>query len=430
LKKREGVGGYSELRSRAEEAVKKRKTHLGIPATEAETKKLLHELQVHQIELEMQNDELKKAKEEIESEYQRYADLYDFAPIGYVTLGISGDIEAINLTGARLLGMERYRLLKNRFALFLADDYLAVFNSFLDKVFERKGKEHCQVVLKNQNLFLYIEGTALHGGQNCRIILVDITDRVKAEEEIKRLNEELERKVAQLLAANEELEAFNYSVSHDLRAPLRHISSFVTLLEKKLKGQPDKDSNHYLEAISSASANMNKLIDDLLNLSHIGRKQLQKRKVRLNDLVREVVSDIQEQSTGREIIWEIDDLPVVYGDRSLLKLALHNLTSNAVKYSRPQHRAEIRVGCKHEESEVVCSVKDNGVGFDMKYADKLFGVFQRLHTSEQFEGTGIGLANVRRIIDRHGGRTWADSIAGKGATFYFTLPIEMCVGSE
>ena len=167
---------------------------------------------------------------------------------------------------------------------------------------------------------------------------------------------------------------------------------------------------------------MGMLIDDLLAFSHIGRKELQTRKVSLNSLLKEVVSEIQDELRERQVSWKIDELPDVLGDRSLLRLVLVNLVSNAVKFTSSRSQAEIKIGCKDEDDRFTCSVSDNGVGFDMKYADKLFGVFQRLHPQEEFEGTGIGLANVQRIISRHGGKVWAEGVVGQGATFYFTLP--------
>ena len=243
----------------------------------------------------------------------------------------------------------------------------------------------------------------------------DITDRKLVEEKLKEASEHLE-------AANEELEAFSYSVSHDLRAPLRHMSGFVDLLQKKLGDQLDETTHKYTIAIATASKKMGMLIDDLLAFSKIGRIEMKRRKISLNPLVRGVVREIKAEAKGRDIVWEIDELPDVYGDRSLLRLALVNLMSNAVKYSSTRSRAEIKIACKDEGSEMICLVKDNGVGFDMQYMDRLFDVFQRLHTQDEFEGTGIGLANVKRIISRHGGRVWAEGAVGQGATFYFTLP--------
>jgi light-regulated signal transduction histidine kinase (bacteriophytochrome) len=232
----------------------------------------------------------------------------------------------------------------------------------------------------------------------------------------------LERNNAQLAEANKDLEAFSDSVSHDLRAPLRHMSGFVEMLKTRLKDNPDEKAHSYADSISGASKKMGMLIDDLLAFSHIGRKEMQKKKLNLNVLVSGAVREIQDELKDRKIRWDIAELPDVLGDKSLLRLVIVNLVSNAVKFTSTRPLAEIRIGCKDEVDKFTCSIADNGVGFDMKYADRLFGVFQRLHTQEEFEGTGIGLANVQRIILRHGGRVWAESVVGQGATFYFTLP--------
>jgi len=232
----------------------------------------------------------------------------------------------------------------------------------------------------------------------------------------------LKHRVAELDNANKELAAFSYSVSHDLRAPLRHMTGFVKLLQQRLKNHPDEKTHYYADIISRASRKMSMLIDDFLKFSHLGRTQMRKKKVKLNTLVSEVVREIQEGLEERQIRWEIDELADVYGDRALLSLVLTNLISNAVKYTGSRPHAEIKIGYKEDKDETIVFVKDNGAGFDMQYADKLFGVFQRLHSQDEFEGTGIGLANVRRIISRHGGRTWAEGSVGQGATFYFSLP--------
>jgi light-regulated signal transduction histidine kinase (bacteriophytochrome) len=247
------------------------------------------------------------------------------------------------------------------------------------------------------------------------------TEGQASEAELLARNEELAR-TAELQAANKELEAFSYSVSHDLRVPLRHMSGFVKFLQQRLKDHPDQKTRYYADAISEASTKMSMLIDDLLNFSRIARKEMRKKKVNLNALVKEVLHEMREELKERNIKWEIDELPDAVGDESLLRLVIVNLVSNSVKFTSTRAQAEIRIGCKDEVDKLIYFITDNGVGFDMKYADKLFGVFQRLHTQNEFEGTGIGLANVQRIISRHGGRVWAEGIEGQGATFYFCLP--------
>ncbi len=226
-----------------------------------------------------------------------------------------------------------------------------------------------------------------------------------------------------LVAANKELEAFSYSVSHDLRAPLRHISGFVQLLQAKTKDKLDAATYRYIEVISAAGKKMGDLIDDLLSFSRTSRAQMREEKVSLGQLVQECRRELETEMHGRTIEWTVGELPEVNADRALLHQVLANLLGNAVKYTRPRPVARIEVAARRENNEVIVSVRDNGAGFDMKYIDKLFGVFQRLHADTEFEGTGIGLANVRRIISRHGGRTWAEGEVDKGATFYFSLPV-------
>jgi PAS domain S-box-containing protein len=251
----------------------------------------------------------------------------------------------------------------------------------------------------------------------------DITERKRREQEIESLNLELAKRSTELESINKELEAFAYSVSHDLRAPLRHMAGYTELLQKKASAGLDEKSNHYILMMLESAKRMGNLIDDLLAFSRIGRTETQKTPVSLAQLVREALTEVRQDTEGRNIVWKIGALPEFKGDRSMLRLVLVNLISNAIKFTRTRPQAEIEIGCSEGTGdELVVFVRDNGVGFDMKYVNKLFGVFQRLHQSDEFEGTGIGLATVQRIIHRHGGKVWAEGIVDSGATFYFSAP--------
>jgi PAS domain S-box-containing protein len=263
-------------------------------------------------------------------------------------------------------------------------------------------------------------GAVTHG----LVVTQDVSQEKEADERTRRLTADLERAVSEMKAANEELEAFSYSVSHDLRAPLRHVHGFVDLLRRSSHDRLDETGQRQLDTIARAARTMGQLIDDLLTLSRVTRAPARREAVDLGFLVREVVQPLGLEAGEARIHWDIGPLPRVEADPGLLRVVLTNLLDNAVKYSRTQAHPRIEVGSMAAPDGLAgVYVRDNGVGFDMQYAGKLFGVFQRLHRPEDFEGTGIGLATVRRIVQRHGGRTWAEGRPGEGATFYFTLPL-------
>ncbi len=304
----------------------------------------------------------------------------------------------------------------------------AILNILDDSAGEKTRLESTQRAILNILDDSAEEKTRL--GDTQRAILNILDDFDVEKKKVEQVNVELRNEVAErkraeeaLQAANKELEAFSYSVSHDLRAPLRHVSGFVDLLQDHAAASLDEEGKRYLTVITNASKQMGTLIDDLLSFSRLGRAEMHLVEVNVNHLVTDVLQELTFQTKARNIQWNIAELQLVQADPMLLRAVITNLISNAVKYTGKQDEAIIEIGTvAGQDNETVFYVRDNGAGFDMKYVDKLFGVFQRLHSSKEFEGTGIGLATVRRIITRHGGRTWAEGTVGSGATFYFSLP--------
>ena len=414
---------------------------------------LVHELQVHQIELEMQNEELKKAQLALEVSRDKYVDLYNFAPVGFFTFTRGGRIAEVNLTGAALLGGERQELLNRGFGHFVAPEDLEQWERHLVSVYKSEEKQSCDLVVKREDgatfharldsIRLDLPTARLPDGQEqaglsaeqagvsggtpvVRTAVSDITERKQAEEEIRQLNAHLEQRVrdrtVQLEATNKELEAFSYSVSHDLREPLRAIDGFSRVILEDYTDKFDEEGKRILNVIRSNTQKMGQLIDDLLVFSRLGRQEIRISDIDMEKLANTVYEEVKITVPHRDVQFNIRTLSPAQGDKAMIRQVLVNLLSNAVKFTRPKDIAVIEVGGSNKENEHIYYVKDNGVGFDMQYANKLFGVFQRLHSTEEFEGTGVGLAIVQRIIHRHGGRVWAEGKVGEGATFYFSLP--------
>lgn len=347
-----------------------------------------------------------------------------------VTISKDGHIMDVNRATELATGVERNRLIGTDFCNYFTEPeharrgYEQVFSQGMVRDYPlalRHTAGAVMNVLYNATVFRNPNGEVEEVFAGAR----DITARKRAEEKVRQLNSELEDRVkqrtAQLQAANQEMEAFTYSVSHDLRAPLRHISGFSKMLVEEFHSQLPPEAQHYVARIQEGTTRMGLLVDDLLNLGRVGRHEVRLQVTGLRTIVDGVIADLAGELAGRKVEWKIAELPFVECDAALMRQVFQNLLSNAIKFTRPRPTAVIEIGQEVREGHTEVFIRDNGVGFSMKYADKLFGVFQRLHRSEDFEGTGVGLATVQRIIQKHGGRIWAEAELDRGATFRFTL---------
>jgi PAS domain S-box-containing protein len=376
--------------------------------------------------------ERKRAEEQVRKASLYTRSLIEASLDPLVTIRKDGTIADVNRATESVTGVPRARLIGSYFFDYFSEPdkarraYERVFADGTVRDYPlaiRAASGALTEVLYNAALFTNETGEV----EGIFAAARDVTRMKAAEQEIRRLNDELEQRVlqrtAELEAANKELEAFTYSVSHDLRAPLRHISGFSKILTEEYGSSLAPEAQHHLQRIQEGTRRMGQLVDDLLNLGRVGRHEVRLQVTGLNSVVHEVVAELTAECEGRQVEWKIGSLPFVECDPALMKQVFQNLLSNALKFTRPRSNAIIEVGQKDQDGTPVVFVRDNGVGFNIKYADKLFGVFQRLHRPEDFEGTGVGLATVQRIIQKHGGRIWAEAELDKGATFYFTLGV-------
>jgi len=369
---------------------------------------------------EMRTERAESSEEALRASELSYRRLFEAARDGILMLDVrTGRIEDVNPFLLSLLAVSRGEMIGKTVAELGLFTSIESNGAMLSKIEQHGYVRYEDLPLETRDgrqLAVEFVSNAYQVG-DLRVIqcnIRDITQRKLAEDEIRRLNEELE--------------AFSQSVSHDLRAPLRHVIGFVALLERDLGPTLGEKDRHNLTNISSAASRMGVLIDDLLAFARIGRAELKRTNVDLDDLLQDVRGEFEAETKGRSIAWRVRPLPRVRGDRSLLRLVLVNLVSNALKFTAGRERAEIEIGpVASDHGSVVFSIRDNGAGFDPKYSSKLFGVFQRLHSQTEFEGTGIGLANVKRIVHRHGGRVWAEGEVDHGATFYVSIPSDLVV---
>ena len=385
--------------------------------------------------LEQNVAELKRTSQALRESEERFRAAFENANVGVCLVATDGQLLKVNNAMCQMFGYSHQEFEQMNINSIAHSNDLEVSPTFIKNAISGENNQanfdkryfHKQ----GQIIWGHVSTSLIRDAQGEPLYFIshvqDVSAQKQAEEKIRKLNQELEQRVVertvQLETANKELEAFAYSVSHDLRAPLRHIDGFLELLQKRMAPTLDVQSRHYMATITDSARHMGILIDDLLSFSRMGRSEMSTSPVDLNELVQNVIQEFKPETEGRDIQWQISALPVVTGDRAMLRIVLVNLISNALKFTRSRPQAKIEIGWMTDpETESIVYVRDNGVGFDMTYADKLFGVFQRLHRVDEFEGTGIGLANVRRIIYRHNGKVWAEGKTGCGATFYFSLP--------
>ncbi len=356
---------------------------------------------------------------------------------GAATLNGDGTILFCNRRLAEMVGLPAEQLVGSLFLSLLPEPEQSAFSKLMEQTFQHdvrtEGRllRHDRIVIPVQLSFSAIPLEEPTRG--ICLVATDLTAQKLVEDQVRRLNSELEervdRRTAELQAANCDLEAFSYAVAHDLRAPLRHIRGFSKILQDDAASTLSPEGRRCLQNVLDGSSRMEGMLEALLNFSRLGRQPVCRETISLNKIIAAIVDDLAPETVTRVIRWKVGELPQVHGDPALIKIVMVNLLSNALKYTRRRDKPCIEVGHQIIDGESVIFVRDNGVGFNMNYAGKLFGVFQRLHRQEDFEGTGVGLATAQRIIQKHGGRIWAEAAIDKGATFFFTLGKSQVNGS-
>jgi PAS domain S-box-containing protein len=410
------------LRRRAEEIAREKAAQspedLEVLSPE-ETRQTLHELRVHQIELEMQNEELRRAQVVLDAARARYFDLYDLAPVGYCTISEEGLILEANLTAATLLGAARSALVKQRVTRFILKEDQDLYYLHRRQLLETGKPQACELRMKKDETAFWarLEAAAAPdaaGAPVYRVVMSDITERKRAEAALRQKVEELAR-------SNAELEQFAYVASHDLQEPLRTAGSFAQLLQKRYQGKLDQTADEFIGYIVDGTQHMQRLINDLLTFARVGTRGKAFEPADCAAVLAQAVAHLQIAIEEGGAVVTHDPLPVLNADPGQLGQLLQNLIGNSIKFHAAA-RPRIHVSAQRTEEGWVFSVQDNGIGIDPQFADRIFEVFQRLHTRAEYPGTGIGLAVCKKIVERHQGRIWVESAPGKGATFRFTIP--------
>jgi two-component system, chemotaxis family, sensor kinase Cph1 len=408
------------LRQRAMELLQKNPQSISA-LSKKEFMELTHELSVYQIELEMQNEELRRSQLEIEESRSRYSDLYDFAPVGYLTLDNNGLIVQINLTACQLFGMERTALVNKPFHLYVGKNSWDSLHQHRRKMMESQTKQSCELKLirKNGSHFTaLLESIRTADAQGhftlCRAAITDITERKDAEYQLRQIREELER-------SNKELEQFAYMASHDLRESLRAVNGFMDLLDRRYKGKLDEKALEYIQFAKTGAKQMDELLTGLLEYSRIQIQSKSQMPVPAQAVFSAAIADLGASITETGAAIACDALPTVLADGRQLTQVFRNLLGNAIKF-RSEQPLRIHVSAVRQDNTWQFTVADNGIGIEPQYAERIFQIFQRLHTRQKYPGTGIGLAICKRIINGYGGKIWVESKPQEGSTFYFTIP--------